>query len=357
MSLLRRSWLLAASSHELDDRPLARRILGQHLVIFRGPDGTPVALEDRCLHRGVPLSCGTVETGLLVCRYHGWHFDRDGACVQVPCAGPDESPPSKRLPRYPTVERQGSIWVCLDERPIGEVPRWPLEHLSGTKTSELRLRFGAHFLFVLHNFFDATHVSFVHPEINARPGPRDQPWSLARARLEETQAGVRVSYTRPRPRGAGPRSPASLIDLLYQALQRSGACGPQPEFRYYEEYVAPTTMRIVRTFAHDRALIHSVVCTPEDETSTRVTIRTEACLPPLSELLVHLTEESIRRLIHQDVQVLEAQTAQLLRSGNESWVSCTADAPMDWLTSAFERFDRGEPLGNPPRSESFDFFL
>jgi phenylpropionate dioxygenase-like ring-hydroxylating dioxygenase large terminal subunit len=348
MSMLERSWLLAASSRELTDRPLARQLLGKRIVLFRDGDGKPAALDDRCVHRGVPLSLGTVESGLIVCRYHGWHFDRHGVCVHVPCAAPDEAPASKRVTRHHAVERSGSIWVCLAPEPLGEVPRWPLEHLAETKTTEMTAHFGGNFLSVLHNFFDATHVSFVHPAVNARPGPRDQPWSLSRASLEEIETGVRLRYTRPHWEPKGGKPPSSLIDLLYKALQRSGACG---EMRYHEEYVAPLTMRIVRQFGDERALIHSVVCTPEDEHSTLVTIRTEACLPPYSQLLAHLTQQSILDLIHEDVEVVEAQERD-----DQPWVSCVGDTPMMWLTRAFERFDRGEPLAEP-RVESFDFYL
>ena len=79
--LVRNAWYIGAWSHELDEGPIARRIMGQDLVLFRSGDGSAAALEDRCCHRGVKLSLGKpVETGIH-CGYHGMVFNGSGACV------------------------------------------------------------------------------------------------------------------------------------------------------------------------------------------------------------------------------------------------------------------------------------
>jgi|GEM_PF-6092224 len=54
-------WYVAGFAWELQDAPLARTLLGRPVVLFRTPDGSVAALEDRCCHRELPLSCGTVE--------------------------------------------------------------------------------------------------------------------------------------------------------------------------------------------------------------------------------------------------------------------------------------------------------
>ena len=51
---VRNTWYVAAFSHECTDRPLARTILGEPVVLFRTPDGAGVALQDRCCHRFAP---------------------------------------------------------------------------------------------------------------------------------------------------------------------------------------------------------------------------------------------------------------------------------------------------------------
>lgn len=55
---LRNFWYVAAWSHEIEHRPLGRVLLNEPVVFFRKNDGTAVAMEDRCPHRGFPLSKG-----------------------------------------------------------------------------------------------------------------------------------------------------------------------------------------------------------------------------------------------------------------------------------------------------------
>ena len=78
---LRNRWYVAAWAHEIDSGPLARTIMDEPIVLFRGEGGAPAALEDSCAHRFVPLSMGKVENGCIECPYHGLVFDATGACV------------------------------------------------------------------------------------------------------------------------------------------------------------------------------------------------------------------------------------------------------------------------------------
>ena len=55
---LRNTWHVAAFGDELAARPLGRRICGEPVVLFRTASGRATALEDRCIHRGMPLSHG-----------------------------------------------------------------------------------------------------------------------------------------------------------------------------------------------------------------------------------------------------------------------------------------------------------
>ena len=86
-------WYFAARVDEIPrDRPLARRIAGRRLVLVRGADGGVFALDDACPHRGMPLRHGRCVDGTIECCYHGWRFDGDGACVEIP--GLDGEPDS-----------------------------------------------------------------------------------------------------------------------------------------------------------------------------------------------------------------------------------------------------------------------
>src|SRR5579871_1461292 len=79
---LRTFWYVACLSDDLQLGPLARTIVDQSIVLFRDPAGRAHALFDRCCHRGLPLSLGTVTQGGLQCGYHGWEFAPGGKCIR-----------------------------------------------------------------------------------------------------------------------------------------------------------------------------------------------------------------------------------------------------------------------------------
>jgi phenylpropionate dioxygenase-like ring-hydroxylating dioxygenase large terminal subunit len=82
-------WYIVALSSQLkSEAVLARTVLGERLAIFRGEDGNPVALRDRCLHRNSRLSPGKVCQGKLHCPYHGWVYDQSGKVIAVPSSNP-----------------------------------------------------------------------------------------------------------------------------------------------------------------------------------------------------------------------------------------------------------------------------
>lgn len=82
--LIRNGWYVAAPSLRLRAEPLACRVLDHDIVLFRDASGAVRALLDRCCHRGVRLSLGTVNDGVISCHYHGWRYDGSGRCVCIP---------------------------------------------------------------------------------------------------------------------------------------------------------------------------------------------------------------------------------------------------------------------------------
>src|SRR5688572_18700740 len=65
------AWYAAAWDVELKRELLPRRICGHNLVFYRKLDGEPVALENACWHRLLPLSKGELQDDNLMCGYHG----------------------------------------------------------------------------------------------------------------------------------------------------------------------------------------------------------------------------------------------------------------------------------------------
>ncbi len=103
-------WFVIERSEMLGSKPLGRHVLGEPVVLVRTADGAILALQDRCPHLGVPLSYGRLGPKGLVCRSHGWSFDRRGHCTSIPGA-PQEHLDDIRVQSYRTQELDGQIWI------------------------------------------------------------------------------------------------------------------------------------------------------------------------------------------------------------------------------------------------------
>ena len=58
---LHNAWYVAALSSEVERSLTPVRLLSQAIVLYRTQDGQPVALEDACAHRKLPLSMGRLK--------------------------------------------------------------------------------------------------------------------------------------------------------------------------------------------------------------------------------------------------------------------------------------------------------
>ena len=89
-NLMRQYWIPACLSSELtaDGEPMRLRLLGEQLIAFRDSDGRVGVIEHRCPHRGASLFFGRNEEDGLRCVYHGWKFDVEGNCVDMPNVPP-----------------------------------------------------------------------------------------------------------------------------------------------------------------------------------------------------------------------------------------------------------------------------
>ncbi len=85
--LLRRFWLPVLLSEELPDvdgPPKKIVVMGEELLAFRDSRGVVGVIDQHCPHRGANLWLGRNEECGIRCVYHGWKFDTDGRCVDMP---------------------------------------------------------------------------------------------------------------------------------------------------------------------------------------------------------------------------------------------------------------------------------
>ena len=48
---------------------------GDKLICVANVGGTVTAMDNVCLHRGGPLGQGIIDSGKIVCPWHGWQYD------------------------------------------------------------------------------------------------------------------------------------------------------------------------------------------------------------------------------------------------------------------------------------------
>lgn len=160
---LRACWHPVAYAHTLSDKPLASKLLGKFLVIWRDSTGRPRALDDLCIHRGTALSLGEVKGDEIMCPYHGWRYNAQGACTLIPQSRFDSIPTKARVVAYRCSERYGLIWVALAEplHPLPEIPELENGQWKIVNTGPFVWRSDASRQ--LENFTDFGHFPWVHP--------------------------------------------------------------------------------------------------------------------------------------------------------------------------------------------------
>jgi phenylpropionate dioxygenase-like ring-hydroxylating dioxygenase large terminal subunit len=162
---IRNNWYVAAWPQELNnEKPISRTLLNEQVVMYRQSDGTPVALEDRCCHRGLPLSHGEVVGDRIQCGYHGLQYNGGGACVKVP--GQDLIPKSAKVRSYPLVERDQVIWIWMGDPALADQERivpypWH-EPGSGWAHRKEHYVIRCNYELMNDNLMDLSHLGYVH---------------------------------------------------------------------------------------------------------------------------------------------------------------------------------------------------
>ncbi|MBL4720240.1 MAG: Rieske 2Fe-2S domain-containing protein, partial [Alphaproteobacteria bacterium] len=128
--LMREYWLPAAASCEVvsGGDPMRLMLLGEKLIAFRDQTGKVGVMDHRCPHRCASLFFGRNEGDGIRCVYHGWKFDVEGRCTDMPNVPPHQNFKEKVTAKaYKTVERNGLIWVYM-----GTAAAPPMPELEAT---------------------------------------------------------------------------------------------------------------------------------------------------------------------------------------------------------------------------------
>lgn len=161
--LIKNAWYVASWAADVADKPLARTLLDEPVVLFRDREGRIAAIEDRCCHRGFPLAHGRIVGDAIQCGYHGLEFDRTGRCVRIPHQ--DLVPANAVVRAYPVVEQDDLIWIWMGEAAQADparIPSYPYHKLWPYKATTYRLE--CSYDLIIDNLLDLTHLAFVHSD-------------------------------------------------------------------------------------------------------------------------------------------------------------------------------------------------
>jgi len=188
---LKNCWYVAGWSKDFGRSLKPEMILGESIVFYRQENGEPVALEDACPHRKLPLSAGNLKGDTVECGYHGLTFDCSGACVAAPTQ--QGSIPRRAVVRsYPVVDRYRLLWIWMGDADLADPDQiFPIENFDDTTwglTDGGVLDIDCNYLWVCDNLLDPSHVAWVHVTSFAGAGTDDAP-----LKLEKTDRGVIVS--------------------------------------------------------------------------------------------------------------------------------------------------------------------
>lgn len=165
---LRDRWYAICPSSFIKERPVQLKRLGQSMVLWRDTEGQVHALEDRCPHRGAPLSQGVTMGDRLSCPYHGIEVRYDGVVVRVPGSPGCKLEGRKATRSFPVQEQAGAVFVYhgsdADESP--PALRLPIELSDPDAYSSFLcyVEWKCDYRYALDNVMDPMHGTFLHKQ-------------------------------------------------------------------------------------------------------------------------------------------------------------------------------------------------
>ncbi|HND49715.1 MAG TPA: Rieske 2Fe-2S domain-containing protein [Anaerolineales bacterium] len=299
---IQNAWYIACRSSQLKRKPITCTILNTPFVLFRNASGSAAALIDRCSHRNVALSDGWVKDGCVVCPYHGWEFDGEGTCQNVPGLMYERPQKARNVSAYPVVEQDGMIWVYPSlETPISQPPRFEFLHEPGFTHIVAERTLPVALPDALENFLDATHTHFVHSGLIRSEGKRKAVNITVQREADRVQAEYIDEGTQ-----------SGLISRLFGAgIDKS-----------FGRYIFPSTAQLEYCAGENTKMLITLCFTPETETSQRlyavVVGRGPAIFKPIIQLL-------FLQAYQQDKHILELQRENLQKFEKTQYVFTDAD--------------------------------
>lgn len=319
------AWYILATSAELRDAPIARTILGLPIVLFRDGEGRASALLDRCPHRNVPLSLGSVEGGALQCAYHGWRFDGRGTCTLIPSLKGEVAARSRNAPAFPVRELDGFVWVypTADATPKEEPYRFRLLDDPAYGVARHVVEAPGTLHATLENALDVPHTQFLHRGLFRADSRGITITAVVRRRSDRVEAEY---VGEPRPTG-----------MVGKLLSPSGGV-----VTHFDRFILPSIAEVEYRIGEENHILVVTAMTPIDDFLTRVfsvvCFRTRMPRFIVEPVVVPVA----LKIFAQDAEMLGKQTELIRRFGGEQFASTEIDVLGRHIWRLLRSAERGE---------------
>src|SRR5580765_4749485 len=168
--------MLADELPKADCPPVRLRLLGEDLVAFRDSNNKIGVVEAHCPHRGASLYFGRNEECGIRCVYHGWKFDVDGNCVDMPSEPAESNFKDKiHITAYPTALHGGLIWVYMGPQHLhAELPQLEWTQVPDSHRSVSKWFQETNYLQGYEGDIDSSHASFLHTYLDPAASPNGE---------------------------------------------------------------------------------------------------------------------------------------------------------------------------------------
>jgi phenylpropionate dioxygenase-like ring-hydroxylating dioxygenase large terminal subunit len=314
-------WYVAAFADEIGRALTKRTLLEKRVVLFRTGDGRAVALDDRCAHRSFPLSAGTLDGDTLVCGYHGFRYDANGDCIEVPSQA--SCPKGIGVHAYPLAERGPLLWIWMGDAALADESRIPDQRWMTSPDwvcSKGYFHLQGNYVSLHENLLDLTHLSFVHAQSFGTPDYARAPFET---RFEEGRYAIERKVI-----------PTTLPPVW---AEPTGLKGPTAARIATSEFLSPGLHNVSVTF-YDSAqpeagrrefrIRTAHIPTPENSGSTHYFIVHGRDFAQDDDRVTGFMHEQLFKAFEEDVAALQLLEEVLARADAASYeMSVASDVP------------------------------
>jgi phenylpropionate dioxygenase-like ring-hydroxylating dioxygenase large terminal subunit len=177
--MLKNFWYACEFSSVITNKPKQIVMLNQRFILYRNSQGQVIALKDQCSHRGASLSLGWLEGDCIRCPYHGWKYQADGQCLDIPANLPGTPIPKKaRVDSYSVQEKYGFVWLFYGDLPEAErppIPSLPEDIFSNLRPVNFVSTDNANYARIMEANIDFAHVIAIHKNSFGQRIPLNKP--------------------------------------------------------------------------------------------------------------------------------------------------------------------------------------